>query len=460
MKITAVVPVYNVELYLEECLDSLVSQTESFDEIILINDGSTDSSREICEKYSRSCPAMKLINQENKGLAAARNIGMKLATGDYIVFIDSDDYVSRNLNYRLKEETRVRDVEVLFYNASIRYDLSSEERRTAYVHKDELNEWVMTGMEYFERSFPVYHSVSACIAAYKRDFLERYGIIFPEGIYFEDNYFNLQVITYAVRVFCISDSLYIRRCRENSIMNNGMTGKKCKDMVCCQQLLWEFLAKNDVWSGKRELLMRFVSFGILNAVYSVSCCGDQVLREQAKRKLANSFLGHWRSLFSEYHACWEINLAFLLALKERSKTFETGSLEICKKWEGKIREQLTEKIGSLPFDRENIKLGIYGTGKHSEILLEFYQKEVGRISSDLFFIISGQEKTQDFHGKKICRYTEIPDDTAYVLISSYVYQQEMYDNLMEQNFDREKVILLYKETDICDLVMFNWVVTQ
>lgn len=460
MKTTAIVPVYNVETYLEECLDSLVSQTECFDEIILINDGSTDGSRNICEKYCRHYPVMRLVNQENKGLAAARNVGMELASGDYIVFVDSDDYVSKNLNCRIKDMAETLDMEVLVYNASIQYDQPSKEKRSTYMHKEELNGRLMTGMEYFEQSFPVHYSVTAWIAAYKKDFLESNNIIFPEGIYFEDNYFNLQVITHAAKIFCIPDSLYIRRCRENSIMNSSMSEKKCRDTAVCQQLLWEFLVTSDEWLAKKELLARFVSFGVLHALYSLEGCRDEELKKRTRQKLAELFLRHWHALFREYHACWGINLALLSVLKEQSRTPGADYTETCKKWEQKIREQLAEKTSSLPFNRKDIKLGIYGIGRHTEILSEFYQKEVGSISADLFFVTSGQEDIRAFHGKKVYRYTEIPDDTTYILISSYVYQQEMYDNLLEQKFDKDKILLFYEETDICDLVMFHWVVTQ
>lgn len=101
VEISVVVPVYNVETYLEECLNSIINQTFSDIEIICINDGSTDSSLDILNDYSKKDDRIKIINQENKGLGATRNKGIDLAKGKYIFFIDSDDYIELNTFFEL-----------------------------------------------------------------------------------------------------------------------------------------------------------------------------------------------------------------------------------------------------------------------------------------------------------------------------------------------------------------------
>ena len=101
--ISVIVPVYNVEKYLEECLDSIQDQTYSDIEVILVNDGSTDSSKEICKKYCKQDSRFLLINQENQGLSAARNKGVEISTGEYIVFVDSDDIIKTNYLEKLMQ---------------------------------------------------------------------------------------------------------------------------------------------------------------------------------------------------------------------------------------------------------------------------------------------------------------------------------------------------------------------
>ena len=94
--LSVIIPVYNVEPYLEQCLDSVINQTYKNLEIICINDGSTDNSLKILEKYQKKDNRIKLINQKNKGLSEARNAGLDVAKGEYIAFVDSDDYLELN----------------------------------------------------------------------------------------------------------------------------------------------------------------------------------------------------------------------------------------------------------------------------------------------------------------------------------------------------------------------------
>ena len=95
--ISIIVPVYNAEKYLSRCIDSILRQTFADFELILVNDGSSDKSKEICEKYLESDPRIKLINQENSGVSAARNTGLDNASGEYIGFVDSDDFIEKNM---------------------------------------------------------------------------------------------------------------------------------------------------------------------------------------------------------------------------------------------------------------------------------------------------------------------------------------------------------------------------
>ena len=97
LKYSIIVPIYNVEEYLEECIESLINQTYTNIEIVLVNDGTKDNSGKICEKYAKKDPRIKYIIKKNGGLSSARNEGLKHITGDYIIFVDSDDYVSTKL---------------------------------------------------------------------------------------------------------------------------------------------------------------------------------------------------------------------------------------------------------------------------------------------------------------------------------------------------------------------------
>lgn len=470
MRLSVIVPVYNVQSYLEECLTSLLVQTEPFDEIILINDGSTDKSEEICKIYCKEYDNFTLISQSNHGLAATRNLGIKKATGDYIIFVDSDDYIKKETSRVLKRTLQLKDIEVLYYNAEIRYDISFKEKEDAFMHGNSLNENCMTGMEYLIDVFPRKYTVSACLAAYKREFLLQNYILFPEGIYFEDNFFTLQVLTKAKKIFGICDFLYVRRYRENSIMTSKITKKKCQDLVTVQKLMCEYLLDNSIWLGKRKLLKRFISSGFLNTFFELSRFQDKNLINELKHNFVRLFLDSWIELFCEEDNEWGIDLAFLLALKygktisihlKKNNFFETISFdEMIERQKKRIKDKVIIKFSILPLKNERLKVGIYGIGKHTQLLIKLYQKEIGEIYSKVFFIVSSSDGVLEFCGKPIFSCNEISCDTDYIILSSYLYQQEMYDNLCKIGFDKEKIFTLYEENDICDLIMLDWVMRE
>lgn len=467
-KITVIVPIYNTEKYLDDCLKSLVSQTESFDEIILINDGSTDGGEAICERYRGQYANIRLVNQENQGLAIARNVGLEMATGDYVVFVDSDDFVSQEMCHCLKRNMYLDEMEMIRYNAKIQYDLPSKEPQSAFRHKTELDGHVVDGMKYLELSYPRNYTAAAYVSAYKKSFLEENEILFPEHIYFEDNYFSLQVMTNATNILCISDCLYIRRIRENSITSGIMTRKKCEDLVTNQKLIWKYLLKNEKWLKKKELLRQFIAFYVLYTFHEFSSCQEQPEAiKDLKKTLVEEFMKNWQFLLEEDFEHWGFDIASLLILKEQLRlTSGCGDENAVKIFEEReqteqtVRRCLLRKLVQLPFGQANVKIGIYGIGEHTKLLLEYYRKEVGEIKATLLFFVSTEKEAIKFHDKEVYTCAELPEDIDYILVSSYLYQREMYDNLQKQGVNKDKILLCYEETDVCDLVLCDWVLRQ
>jgi len=466
MRISVIVPVYNVEQYLEDCLSSLVRQSEPFFEIILVNDGSTDGSLAICERYCGRYPHMKLISQENRGLAAARNVGMRAAAGDYLIFVDSDDYIHLETNERILCHLAAQQVEVLHFNGEIRYDVPSKEKKNAYIHSAKLNGAVLTGISYFEGSFPHHWNVTVWVAAYKRSFLLEYDIRFPEGLYFEDHYFTLQVITNAKTVKCIPDIFYVRRYRENSIMTSQFSEKKCRDMATNQILLWNYLSAHGWWD-KRSLARNYISSEILHTLYEMSRYSDQESIFPLKRSLAETFLTNCLDLFSAPLQHWGEALALCLTLREAERAGLREKFSDLMDWDGMyrqaetyIRDTFVGRILSVPFDQPQKKIGIYGIGQHTAELLDLYRKFAGEIRCELYFIVSECEDGSRFRDKPVIACKKIPKDTSCVLISSRMYQEEMMENLLLVGVEETKIITLYDDTDICDLTMLHWVMEQ
>lgn len=227
VKYSFIVPVYNTEKYLERCLDSLVNQTLKDFEIIVVNDGSTDDSKKIISKYEKKYKNIKVINQKNQGLSMARNNGVKEANGEYLIFIDSDDYVETNL---LKEvDKEIGDSEIL------RFQVVTEDEEGNNVkayNEDPFNE--MKGYDAF-KYISEYHFVEpAWCYVYQTDYYLDNKFNFKKDVYHEDFGLIPYVIYKAMKVKSISYSGYHYITRDGSIMNNNdykKTVKKAFDML-------------------------------------------------------------------------------------------------------------------------------------------------------------------------------------------------------------------------------------
>lgn len=207
--ITIIVPVYNVEKYLDECLKSLCCQTFPDYEIICVNDGSTDGSRRILTEWESRIPYMRVIDRENGGLSAARNTGLETAKGEYVVFVDSDDWVEPAMLSQLANEMNGTDI--------ICYACRRTDNNSYDILKPESNK----GWDYYNQ-----HALESRIVpfvciwqrCYRREFLMANHLQFREGILHEDNEFTPRVCLKAKSVKVIPDVLYNYRVRPGSIM--------------------------------------------------------------------------------------------------------------------------------------------------------------------------------------------------------------------------------------------------
>ena len=226
IELSIIVPVYNVEMYVKECLQSLVNQTLDKDnyEIIIVNDGSKDKSLEICKEFEEKYDYVKLISQENKGLGAARNLGIKNSRGMYIGFVDSDDYVREDMFEKLLNCAKKDDVDMVICNTA------------RYLEKDKKIVNFPTGLEENkiynnEELIETYLSGKIVSMAwnkiYKRHLFD--DISFDEGIYYEDIYPAYKLIEKSKTAKKIDDYLYIYRIREGNI-TSSFDDKKIKDL--------------------------------------------------------------------------------------------------------------------------------------------------------------------------------------------------------------------------------------
>ena len=243
--ISVIVPVYNVEKYLEECLDSIQNQTYSDIEVILVNDGSLDNSKDICEKYCKEDNRFKLINQANQGQSVARNHGVAASTGEFIAFVDSDDIIRQDY------------LEVLIRYMSEEVDIVESQFT---VHKKEFfNENYKEINVIFEgdseeavKPVPKHVlSVNPVTKLYRRSVVE--AVPYLEGLIFEDIYSGVGMLKYIRRIIKSDYTGYYYRQHVTSTMHRTFTEKNLNVFTVSDKLI-------ELYSDKEELLPYIGSF--------------------------------------------------------------------------------------------------------------------------------------------------------------------------------------------------------
>lgn len=216
--ISIIVPIYNVQNYLYECLESLVKQDLENIEIILINDGSTDNSRVIAEQFQKQYKNIKLLNKNNEGLAPTRNYGISLASGKYIMFIDSDDMLNKNVLKDIYNSINKNDYDILIFNGKSFTDNKISNDKYFNINQ-EVNS--LTNNDKIKKIISLH---SACFKLYSMKFIKENNIMFyNENLYGEDVYFWIKCLNKieAERVGYIDKEVYLRRYREGSIMTSN-----------------------------------------------------------------------------------------------------------------------------------------------------------------------------------------------------------------------------------------------
>lgn len=251
--ISVIVPIYNVEEYLDDCLQSLERQTFQDIEVILVNDGSTDRSAEIARSYAGKHENYRVVERANGGLSAARNSGLDVATGEYVYFLDSDDYLVDDALEKLYREAERKQLDVLRFSAYTFADHTNEiewEHEGGYKYLGNYPD-VYTGADAMHR-FMEYSDgyVSNCLILIRRDIIQDNHLRYVEGIIHEDNLFHFQVMLLSQRVAVLNEPLYCRRYRNDSITTT-LNYKKRLSALQKRSKGWILLCKSRRWKRRR-----------------------------------------------------------------------------------------------------------------------------------------------------------------------------------------------------------------
>ena len=217
LKYSVIIPVYNVKEYLSDCIDSVLAQSISDYEVILVNDGSTDGSGELCDQYAEKYPQIHTVHQQNQGVSVARNTGLEKATGEYVLFLDSDDWWEPNLLELLNPVTEKAPDLVEFGYKTINAD-----GQMVCTYPNLLAEGAR-GSEHLQHLFqnntmPI---GSSCASAYRRQFMLDCKLRFPVGVrYGEDLKFRIGILEHATCVYSLRNVPYCYRMRQTSVTHN------------------------------------------------------------------------------------------------------------------------------------------------------------------------------------------------------------------------------------------------
>ena len=228
--ISVIVPVYNVEEYLEECLDSIQKQTYIDIEVILVNDGSTDRSKEICERYCKKDSRFKLVNQENKGLSGARNRGMLESKGEFISFVDSDDVLKEDMLEQLMKQMTSEDIDIVecwYTNEKQELELSTPKNVKTIFQGDSKEALVSLCKDNIVR-------LNAVAKLFRRQVIINFP--FLEGLFYEDVYGGIGILKHIRKMVKINYIGYYYRVRQGSIMNREFNIKNLDLFTICDKL--------------------------------------------------------------------------------------------------------------------------------------------------------------------------------------------------------------------------------
>lgn len=249
-----IIPIYNVEDFLGECLESIVNQTFTDIEIICINDGSTDHSLDILNSYKEKDNRFRIFSQENKGHAVATNKGINLAKGEYLFLMDSDDILDLSALEETYNYAKNKDVDFVIFQ-SINYVMDEDRYYKSPIYSLEkvsrvVGDKIFNYKDLGDLIFEI--PVTPWSKLYKTDFIKRSGAKFPEGLIFDDNVFFFEILFKAERIGFYPKFLFTRRWYTSSSTTLG--DGRFLDSIDINNLIIDVFKKNGVFEEYREIL--------------------------------------------------------------------------------------------------------------------------------------------------------------------------------------------------------------
>lgn len=297
LKASVIMAIYNVENYLEEALNSIINQTLKEIEIILINDGSTDKSLEIAEKYAEKDKRIRIINQRNCGVSLARNIGIKNSNGKYVYFMDSDDFIELDTLEECFEICEEENLDMVYFSAISFWDENKfkfDEKR--YTKAGKIQEYkIYTGAEFLEECIKKNkYTTPVWLYFFKKEYTER--LSFYPNIIHEDNLFTTILLNKIKRLKYINRNFYHRRYRKNSIMASKLSKKNIESLlIIIKEFEKEYYSEKNIMKKNN---LKLIIFETINSLVTKIILGNfkeeklylSIILKEYKRYLSKKVL--------------------------------------------------------------------------------------------------------------------------------------------------------------------------
>lgn len=413
IKVSVVVPVYNVEKYLRDCLESVINQDLKEIEIVCVNDGSEDNSQKILEEYREKDSRIHIIVQENQGPSCSRNVGMCCAKGEYICFLDSDDMLVSNALKEMYEHANRKQLDILHYDAECVYEndkLRINECKDEYYIKKKNYGGPISGKEMFCQ---LIEADDYCDAAWllfiRKQWLDEMNIYFEPNILYEDCLFSFQCFMATKRIEHISKKYVIYRIRENSIMTSKVGYKNLESRVFCYRKVLEYLLNNELSIREKEAIVKFEKF----ILYNIRWTDNELDDEERKKALGAD----------------SIEKLFFMSM-------EVGADR---------RYGISERIYKRGFDElinKSKHIILYGAGKIGHKVYGYIRKMGLQKKIYCFAVTEKKIQQEEYEGVPVKEIAEIENkENALVLISARRdYQESMLEKTRQMGFVNVEVI--------------------
>lgn len=287
IKLSVIIPCYNVEKYLRQCLDSVINQTLKEIEIICVNDGSTDGTQKILEEYAKKDNRILVINKPNGGQASARNAGMEKMQGEYVAFLDSDDWVDLNFYEKLYNATKRNNVdfaigEILLHN-------SNNEVSKKCLANIPLFKLKTGSYKHINDKSHVIYSCSVCNKLYKANIIKENKLLFPQNLLLEDILFNFQASVITKSFVLVPDVRLYYRQHSTSTMSNIVKSDRIFDIFKIYELCEEFLEQANLPKKLKKRYKNILdNFKIFNLYIYYSNCPKE-FKDEFREKMLSHF---------------------------------------------------------------------------------------------------------------------------------------------------------------------------